>query len=59
MSSLISPDQDFALWAVLIALAGFGFWCERFEWGRKYSGVMLLITAAMTLGTVAEHDELF
>lgn len=49
---LIGPDQDFAIWAVLIALAGFGFWCERFSWGRKYSGVMLLITAAIVLANL-------
>ena len=49
---LIGPDQDFALWAVLIALAGFGFWCERYPWGRKYSGVMLLITAAIVLANL-------
>jgi len=50
--SLIGPEQDFAIWAVLIALAGFGFWCERFSWGRKYSGVMLLITAAIVLANL-------
>ncbi len=49
---LIGSDQDFAIWAVLIALAGFGFWCERFPWGRKYSGVMLLITAAIVLANL-------
>ena len=49
---LIGPDQNFALWAVLIALAGFGFWCERFAWGRKYSGVMLLITLAIVLANL-------
>ena len=49
---LIGPDQDFAIWAVLIALAGFGFWCERFAWGRKYSGVMLLITLAIVLANL-------
>jgi hypothetical protein len=27
--SLIKPDQDFAVWAVLFGLAAFGFWCER------------------------------
>lgn len=46
---LIGPDQDFALWAVLIGVAAFGFWCERYAWGRKYSGVMLLIALAMLL----------
>ena len=49
---LIGPDQHFALWAVLIGLAAFGFWCERFPWGRKYSGVMLLITAAIVLANL-------
>ena len=49
---LIGPDQDFALWSILIALAGFGFWCERYRWGRKYSGVMLLITAAIVLANL-------
>ncbi len=49
---LIGPEQDFALWSILIALAGFGFWCERFPWGRKYSGVMLLITAAIVLANL-------
>jgi uncharacterized membrane protein len=49
---LIGPEQDFALWSILIALAGFGFWCERYHWGRKYSGVMLLITAAIILANL-------
>lgn len=49
---LIGPEQDFAIWAVLIGLAAFGFWCERFPWGRKYSGVMLLITAAIVLANL-------
>jgi uncharacterized membrane protein len=49
---LIGPEQDFALWSILIALAGFGFWCERYPWGRKYSGVMLLIAAAIVLANV-------
>jgi len=49
---LIGPDQNFALWAVLIGLAAFGFWCERFPWGRKYSGVMLLMTAAIVLANL-------
>ncbi len=49
---LIGPEQDFALWAVLIAIAAFGFWCERFPWGRKYSGVMLLIALAILLANL-------
>jgi len=49
---LLGPDQEFALWAVLLALAGFGFWCERYAWGRRYSGVMLLMTAAIVLANL-------
>lgn len=49
---LIGAEQDFAIWAVLIGIAAFGFWCERFPWGRKYSGVMLLITAAIVLANL-------
>ena len=49
---LIGPEQDFALWSILIALAGFGFWCERYPWGRKYSGVMLLMGAAIVLANL-------
>jgi uncharacterized membrane protein len=49
---LIGADQEFAIWAVLIGLAGFGFWCERFGWGRKYSGVMMLIAAAIVLSNL-------
>ena len=49
---LIGPDQHFALWAVLISVAAFGFWCERTPWGRKYSGVMLLITLAIVLANL-------
>ena len=49
---LIGPEQDFALWSTLIALAAFGFWCERYPWGRKYSGVMLLIAAAIILANL-------
>ena len=49
---LIGPEQDFALWAILIALAAFGFWCERYPWGRKYSGVMLLIGLAIVLANL-------
>ena len=50
--SLIKPDQDFALWAVLFGLAAFGFWCERFPWGRKYSGVMIMMTLGILLSNL-------
>ena len=51
-SSFIGPQHDFALWAVLFGLAGFGFWCERYPWGRKYTGVMLMMTLAIILSNL-------
>jgi hypothetical protein len=50
---LIGPEQDFVLWAILIAAAAFGFWCERFPWGRKYSGVMWLMAIALAFTLAA------
>ncbi|MDX1481627.1 MAG: DUF819 family protein [Woeseiaceae bacterium] len=52
MTSLISADNDFAVWAVLIGLAAFGFWCERYPFGRRFSGVMLLISLAIILSNL-------
>lgn len=49
---LIGPDQDFAVWAALIGIAAFGFWVERYPFGRKYSGVVLLITVAIVLSNL-------
>ena len=49
---LIGPEQDFALWSILIAVAAFGFWCDRYPWGRKYSGVMFLIALAILLANL-------
>lgn len=49
---LIEADQHFAIWAVLFGIAAFGFWSERYPFGRKYSGVMLLITLAIVLSNL-------
>jgi len=47
---LISPDWDFALWAVLIGVAGFGFWADATRIGKQISGVGIMLVAAMLLG---------
>jgi uncharacterized membrane protein len=52
MGSLVGPEDGFALWAVLLGLAAFGFWCERRAWGVRYSGVMLVIAAAIVLSNL-------
>ena len=51
-NSLIGADNDFAIWAALIGIAAFGFGCERTSIGRKYSGVMLLISLAILLSNL-------
>ncbi len=47
---LISPDWDFALWAVLIGVAGFGFWADSTRIGRQVSGIGIMLVIAMLLG---------
>ncbi|MFQ5535672.1 MAG: DUF819 domain-containing protein [Sphingomonadales bacterium] len=51
-STLIKPDQDFAIWAVLLSLAAFGFWSERRTWGRRFSGVMMVIVGGIVLSNL-------
>lgn len=46
----ISPDWDFALWAVLIAVAGFGFWADSTRIGKQVSGIGIMLVIAMLLG---------
>jgi len=45
MSTLIRPEQDWALWAVLLAAAAFGLWAERTAWGSRLSGAVLAFIA--------------
>lgn len=47
---LISPDWDFALWSILIAVAAFGFWSDSTRLGRQVSGVGIMLVIAMLLG---------
>lgn len=49
MSSLIQPEQHWALWAVLLSCATFALWAERTRWGGKLSGAVLAIGAAFVL----------
>lgn len=47
---LISPDWDFALWAVMIGIAGFGFWADSTRIGKQVSGVGIMLVVAMIFG---------
>jgi len=47
---LISPDWEFVLWAVLIAVAGLGFWADSTRIGKQVSGIGIMLVIAMLLG---------
>ena len=47
---LISPDWDFALWAVLVGIAGFGFWADSTRLGKQISGIGIMLVIAMIFG---------
>ncbi len=47
---LISPDWDFALWAVLIGVAAFGFWADSTRLGKQLSGIGIMLVVVMLLG---------
>lgn len=44
---LITPDQTFALGAVIMVIVAFGLWAERRRWGQRLGGPLLLLAIAM------------
>ncbi|MBN1301467.1 MAG: DUF819 family protein [Melioribacteraceae bacterium] len=48
-NTLIVPDQDWILWAILIAAAAFGLWAEKTKWGSKLSAVVISILVTLIL----------
>ena len=52
MNAALGPEQDLALWGVLLGLAAFGLWSERRSWGRRFSAVLVVITAAVMLSNL-------
>jgi len=46
---LISPDQTWAIWAILLGAAAFGFVAENSRLGRKLSGAILTMGATFVL----------
>ncbi|MBE9171143.1 DUF819 family protein [Pleurocapsales cyanobacterium LEGE 06147] len=51
-SSLIQPERDFTLWAVLLLAAAIGFWAERTRWGAKLSGAVVTILVTFILSNL-------
>lgn len=50
--SLISPQQEFALWAVLLLAALFGIWGEKTRWGSKVSGAVITMMTTLILSNL-------
>jgi len=49
---LIAPDQSWAIWAVLLGAAAFGFRAENSKIGRKLSGAILTMGATFLLSNL-------
>jgi uncharacterized membrane protein len=47
--TLIGAEQQWALWAVLLASAAFGLWAEKTRWGAKISGAVVSILTTFVL----------
>lgn len=51
--SLISPDSSTLLWAVIMALAAFGFWAEQnTRFGRLMTGIIISMMLAILLANL-------
>ncbi|WP_017549861.1 DUF819 family protein [Salinicoccus carnicancri] len=50
MDSLISPDESWLLWGILVGWAAFSIYLEqKFEWASKLSGAIIALVGAMLL----------
>jgi uncharacterized membrane protein len=52
VDTLISPDNQWALWAVLLGAAAFGLWAERTRWGARLSGAVIALGVAFVLSNL-------
>ena len=51
-TTLISADQTWALWAVLLSAGAFGLWAEKTRWGSKLSGAVIAIGTTFVLSNL-------
>ncbi len=49
---LITSEQTWALWAILLILAAFGLWGEKTSWGARLSGAIISILGAFLLSNI-------
>ena len=52
MSSIISGDQTFIIWGILLSMVAFAMWMEETKWGKKVSGTIIVII----LGFIASNS---
>ena len=52
-SPLISPDQHWLLWTILIIAATFGIWAEKSKIGSKISGAVMTILFTFVLSNLS------
>lgn len=50
--SLIQPEQNFAIWAILLSAAAIGFWSEEKRWGAKISGAVVTMLVTFVLSNL-------
>jgi uncharacterized membrane protein len=53
MSTLIAPDQTWALWTALLAAAAVGSLAEGTRWGSRVSGAVITMVAAFLLSNLS------
>ncbi len=53
MSSLISPDKTWILWAILVGWAAISIWLEQtYKWASKLTGAIIALIGAMLLSNL-------
>lgn len=52
METLISPENHWALWAILLSAAAFGLRAEKTRWGSKLSGAVIAIGVTFLLSNL-------
>ncbi|NEQ41061.1 MAG: DUF819 family protein [Okeania sp. SIO3I5] len=51
-NSLIQPEQNFAIWAILLSAATIGFWSEQKMWGASISGAVVTMVVTFFLSNL-------
>lgn len=52
MDALISANQTWSLWALLLGAAALGLWTERTRWGARFSGALVAMLAGFVMSNL-------